>query len=71
MHENILPLLGTAGHVYATHGCDAWVCPWMENGTLETYLGKYPAMALQQKLRLVCYRLMTTAKVGFNWATAP
>ncbi|KAJ8581641.1 kinase-like protein [Rhizopogon salebrosus TDB-379] len=53
MHENILPLLGTAGHVYATHGCDAWVCPWMENGTLETYLGKYSAMALPQKLRLL------------------
>ncbi|OJA19896.1 hypothetical protein AZE42_07022 [Rhizopogon vesiculosus] len=52
MHENILPLLGVAGGDYAT-GCNALVCPWMENGTLEKYLTANPRMVLRQKLQLL------------------
>lgn len=54
MHENILPLLGVAAGHYASHGCAALVCPWMENGTLDKYLTAYPKMALRRKLQLVC-----------------
>ncbi|KAG1749532.1 kinase-like domain-containing protein [Suillus lakei] len=53
MQENILPLLGVARNSYAVSGCDALVCPWMENGTLSRYLSRHPTMALQQKLQLL------------------
>lgn len=54
MQENILPLLGVAQNLYSVSGCDALVCPWMENGTLSTYLSRYPTMELRQKLKLLC-----------------
>lgn len=54
MQENILPLLGVARHLYSVSGCDALVCPWMENGTLSKYLGRYPTMELRQRLKLLC-----------------
>lgn len=54
MQENILPLLGVARHLYAVSGCDALVCPWMENGTLSKYLSTYPKMELRQRLQLLC-----------------
>lgn len=54
MQENILPLLGVARHLYVVSGCDALVCPWMENGTLSSYLSRYPKMELRQRLKLLC-----------------
>ncbi|KAG2131268.1 kinase-like domain-containing protein [Suillus bovinus] len=54
MQENILPLLGVARGIYMVSGCDALVCPWMENGTLSVYLSRYPTMELRQKLKLLC-----------------
>ncbi|KAG1900067.1 kinase-like domain-containing protein [Suillus fuscotomentosus] len=54
MQENILPLLGVARGFDAAPGCDALVCPWMENGTLSKYIDRYPAMELRQKLKLLC-----------------
>lgn len=54
MQENILPLLGVARGFDAAPGCDALVCPWMENGTLSKYIDRYPTMELRQKLKLLC-----------------
>lgn len=56
MQENILPLLGVARHSgpYAVSGCDALICPWMENGTLAKYLNRFPTMELRQRLKLLC-----------------
>ncbi|KAG1865397.1 kinase-like domain-containing protein [Suillus subluteus] len=54
MQENIVPLLGVARNLYSVSGCDALVCPWMENGTLAKYLSGHPTMELRQKLKLLC-----------------
>ncbi|KAG1799346.1 kinase-like domain-containing protein [Suillus plorans] len=54
MQENILPLLGVARGFTTIPGCDALVCPWMENGTLSQYIDRYPALELRQKLKLLC-----------------
>lgn len=54
MQENIVPLLGVARNLYSVSGCDALVCPWMENGTLSKYLSGHPTMELRQKLKLLC-----------------
>ncbi|KAG1731180.1 kinase-like domain-containing protein [Suillus paluster] len=66
MQENILPLLGVA--VIYGCCCPSMVCPWMENGTLSSYIRAYPTMELQHKLRLlrdVATGLRYRARYGF------
>ena len=57
-HTNVLPLFGTTS---GFGPFPAMVCPWLENGTLTSYLERYGAdLEILWILTLVC---MTAANV--------
>ncbi|OAX39441.1 kinase-like protein [Rhizopogon vinicolor AM-OR11-026] len=52
-HENLLPLLGLS---YEFGPLPAMVSPWMQNGSLTTYLGKkFAELTIERKLQIVCH----------------
>lgn len=55
-HGNVLPLFGTAS---GFGQFPAMVCPWLENGALTSYLGRFD-LGIRQVLALVC---MTTVNL--------
>jgi hypothetical protein len=52
-HENLLPLLGFS---YEFGPLPAMVSPWMDNGSLTTYLGKnFTELTSERKFQIVSY----------------
>ena len=52
-HENLLPLLGLS---YEFGPLPAMVSPWMQNGSLTTYLAKkFAELTIERKLQIVCH----------------
>ncbi|OJA17991.1 hypothetical protein AZE42_13145 [Rhizopogon vesiculosus] len=50
-HENLLPLLGLS---YEFGPLPAMVSPWMQNGSLTTYLGKsFAELTIERKLQIL------------------
>jgi serine/threonine protein kinase len=65
-HPNILQFLGVNDQDFAPSF--AIVTPWMENGSLSSYLERRPFYGMSRKLRLVCFTYLyeTYANFGFN-----
>jgi hypothetical protein len=63
-HENILPLLGIT-YEFGRDKPMGMVCPWLDNGNLNSYLDKHGAMPPSVVLLFRCSRWLSSLGVCF------